>query len=347
MEYQRKKYLDIAKGIGIILVVWAHANGPGSRYINLFHMPLFFFISGILFNENDSCETFIVKKVKSLYIPFVLWNVLIYFIEYSARIALEGKTFNLDTYISLVFQIEAGVNKASFLGATWFLAALFWITVFYKIIYTYLLNHTEHAEIVMFLLSTFIAIIAFKITFPYFISRTIICSLFYSAGHLTSKLIPMLLAQKGKYWFSGLLFVIFIFINNSNYANMGQNQYNNSICFVIGAFLGTVALIIVSKGIEDFTEKLAQLLECLGKNSITIVIWQFIAFIPVFLIQAVNDNIPLKDILLLLYQQHTYNTEAFGWIWYCITGIFIPVLVGMLLKDTFINKVLKKLYMVR
>lgn len=30
--------LDIAKGIGIILVVWAHAQGPLSNYIEGFHM---------------------------------------------------------------------------------------------------------------------------------------------------------------------------------------------------------------------------------------------------------------------------------------------------------------------
>ena len=40
---QRAGYLDIAKGIGILLVVWAHARGPFSTYIYQFHMPLFFF----------------------------------------------------------------------------------------------------------------------------------------------------------------------------------------------------------------------------------------------------------------------------------------------------------------
>lgn len=40
---------DIAKGLGIILMVAAHANIPAKSFIYLFHMPLFFIISGYFF----------------------------------------------------------------------------------------------------------------------------------------------------------------------------------------------------------------------------------------------------------------------------------------------------------
>lgn len=48
METQKKRidYLDLAKGIGILLVVWAHARGPYSSYMYQMHMPFFFIISG-------------------------------------------------------------------------------------------------------------------------------------------------------------------------------------------------------------------------------------------------------------------------------------------------------------
>lgn len=60
---QRKDYLDIAKGIGIILVVWAHADGSFSKYITQFHMPFFFFISGMLFNSRGGGKGVYQKKV--------------------------------------------------------------------------------------------------------------------------------------------------------------------------------------------------------------------------------------------------------------------------------------------
>ena len=38
---KRIEWLDIAKGIGIFLVVYAHARAPYSSYIYNFHMPFF------------------------------------------------------------------------------------------------------------------------------------------------------------------------------------------------------------------------------------------------------------------------------------------------------------------
>ena len=52
MEIQeRKKYIDILKGIGIFYVILGHVTHTSFlfRYIYSFHMPLFFFISGMLF----------------------------------------------------------------------------------------------------------------------------------------------------------------------------------------------------------------------------------------------------------------------------------------------------------
>ena len=44
----RAVHIDIAKGIAICLMVYGHVNSYGSSYIYLFHMPLFFILSGYL-----------------------------------------------------------------------------------------------------------------------------------------------------------------------------------------------------------------------------------------------------------------------------------------------------------
>jgi acyltransferase len=48
----RFPWIDALKGFGIALVVFAHYSLPEAldTYIFSFHMPLFFFISGFLFN---------------------------------------------------------------------------------------------------------------------------------------------------------------------------------------------------------------------------------------------------------------------------------------------------------
>ena len=52
----RNTRIDIAKGIGIILVVLGHANLNMvlTNIIYLFHMPLFIFISGYLDKDQRS-----------------------------------------------------------------------------------------------------------------------------------------------------------------------------------------------------------------------------------------------------------------------------------------------------
>lgn len=71
----RLKYIDVAKGIGIILVVWGHTGLVGANQINCFHMAFFFILSGYVFQVNKKVDIILTKKVKSLYIPFVIWQI--------------------------------------------------------------------------------------------------------------------------------------------------------------------------------------------------------------------------------------------------------------------------------
>lgn len=77
---QQRQYWNIVKGIGIILVVAGHAcnssvGTPVSNYIYLFHLPLFFFVSGYLYNEEkygDDPYANIASRLKSSWIKYVL-----------------------------------------------------------------------------------------------------------------------------------------------------------------------------------------------------------------------------------------------------------------------------------
>lgn len=85
--------IDIAKGIGIILVVLGHSLVPHIRqtspfaafiwiFIYNFHMPLFFFLSGWLFEKGlpkyTSKGKFIINKFKFLMVPYFVFSILSY-----------------------------------------------------------------------------------------------------------------------------------------------------------------------------------------------------------------------------------------------------------------------------
>ncbi|MEO7862090.1 MAG: acyltransferase family protein [Nitrospirales bacterium] len=64
----RNKTVDIAKGLGILLVVFGHnwivlhEKGELFRVIFSFHVPLFFFLSGIFFKETTSLFSLIRSR---------------------------------------------------------------------------------------------------------------------------------------------------------------------------------------------------------------------------------------------------------------------------------------------
>ena len=82
---QRLEFIDIAKGIGIILVVIGHSIGwlVPYHWIYSFHMPFFFFISGFLFTiQGKNFLTFTKKRIRSLLLPAMFFTILLYSIDY-------------------------------------------------------------------------------------------------------------------------------------------------------------------------------------------------------------------------------------------------------------------------
>ena len=72
--------VSIAKAIAILLMVLAHTQFSkyGSQWINMFHMPLFFFFAGYCFKDKylETPSDFVIKRVKGLYKPFVKWSLI-------------------------------------------------------------------------------------------------------------------------------------------------------------------------------------------------------------------------------------------------------------------------------
>ena len=76
---KRIQWIDIAKGISIILVVYGHSglnNVPiiGS-WLHAYRMPFFFFVSGLLFSgaKYSTIVPFLRKRIKTLYRPYFLF----------------------------------------------------------------------------------------------------------------------------------------------------------------------------------------------------------------------------------------------------------------------------------
>lgn len=81
MNKERNVRLDILRGIAIILMVMGHSFFSGMHFVYLFHMALFFMMGGYFFDgkNSDSIRNvgrFILKRIKGLWLPFVIWNTI-------------------------------------------------------------------------------------------------------------------------------------------------------------------------------------------------------------------------------------------------------------------------------
>lgn len=136
---KRIEWVDIYKGIAIVLVVLGHATGKFNGSIYQFHMAAFFYISGyiaIKALEQESIKEFLTKKIMSLIVPCFTMTVLFGGI-YSV---LERMGFLLywdgTDYAGIRFLLREFLTHGniyiSCLGATWFIFVLFGIFIFHK-----------------------------------------------------------------------------------------------------------------------------------------------------------------------------------------------------------------------
>lgn len=128
---KRVEWVDIAKGIGMILVIIGHLSVPYTDlWIYTFHMPLFFFLSGAVFSgAKYRFSVFLKKKVKSLVIPyfalgfgiFLFFSALYLYYDNTGNIPPDFVKNALDTPSNMFFDFL--IQKGYW--TVWFLACLF------------------------------------------------------------------------------------------------------------------------------------------------------------------------------------------------------------------------------
>lgn len=77
----RNESVQYAKAIGIVLVVIGHSGfwPCDNPFIYMFHMPLFFFLSGYCFKDDNltkSYKSYIIKKSKGVYLQYIKWALI-------------------------------------------------------------------------------------------------------------------------------------------------------------------------------------------------------------------------------------------------------------------------------
>lgn len=136
-------WIDIAKGIAIILMIIGHTVTLGGylrNWIFSFHMPLFFLLSGYTI-QTVSWEKMgkaTIKDYKRLIVPVLVMRG----INAVVNIVIDGiglKASIIDNISRILWgngndYIRGGRTQFLGLGVIWFLIALFWSKLFYRLL---------------------------------------------------------------------------------------------------------------------------------------------------------------------------------------------------------------------
>ena len=74
---QRLPYIDIAKAIALMLIVYSHTtNCYGQTYLGSFFIAAFFLLSGYTSKYKVSWKQHLIKRAQRLLIPYLLFSVV-------------------------------------------------------------------------------------------------------------------------------------------------------------------------------------------------------------------------------------------------------------------------------
>jgi len=108
----RKAWVDIAKGLGIIAVVIGHSGSSIAHLLYWFHMPLFFVISGFLFKPIADWITLYAwanRRARQLLIPYISFLGLLVIVEFYLNNKYIG-LHEISGILSQIFSRAEGIS---------------------------------------------------------------------------------------------------------------------------------------------------------------------------------------------------------------------------------------------
>lgn len=200
---QRLVQYDILKGIGILLVVICHAglDGFSKEFIYTFHMPLFFFVSGCFFKDNDFANL-IVKNIKQLLIPYLLFAFCMIVARTLRSIDFQSVLPSISGSLLALSPIDE--SDPCLYESIWFLLCLFTVRIIYWFI-NRICKGVLLIKVVVCCISYFMgcALQVLNVNLPFFVDTAFSVLLLYALGDCfhnkgyDSKAVPWYLSLMG------------------------------------------------------------------------------------------------------------------------------------------------------
>lgn len=179
---KRIDYIDILRGLCIILIVWYHTDHPSFLDYPFYNSTLFF-VSGMLFKPSD-IKTFLRKKFWRLFIPFLFFYLIYYLFLIAINLA-KYHTVSYEIYSSIfdVFRWYKDHDAYTCNYPLWFVWALFWLQ-FASIILTRFIKQPIYLISISLLVSVLGYLYIQHIPTPFILGRSFTFLVYFIAGYL-------------------------------------------------------------------------------------------------------------------------------------------------------------------
>lgn len=294
----RLVWLDIAKGIAILLVIVGHTLARESMWRDIifsFHMPLFFILAGFTFREKPWSKL-VVSSAKRLLIPLVL----VYCVWWVPAI-LQGELgddFLPRALLQILFAsgVDVPAVGAPAIGMSWFLVALF----VSRLALNGVLKATRslaHPLPVQGVICTLLAVAGvacfgvFQIIPPLELDMSLYCVLLMWVGYAARQL--KLETKPIRPWAVVLVVLLWLVCAHFSTLEIATRLFEHPLLATVGAIAGTLAVCWLSMAIEKaggvpVLRRLPQFLAFCGRYSMAI-----------FCVHATDFWVPWKTLSLL------------------------------------------------
>jgi fucose 4-O-acetylase-like acetyltransferase len=264
-------WLDTLKGVGIGLVVFAHVNNKilAHDLIFLFHMPLFFFIGGLVFRPGRKLREAISLAARRMLIPYATF-LLVIFPPYMTYVMWRSRAGGSELFFEMMMNaVVGGRELRGWVGVFWFITCLF-LT---RLVYTWIRSQTSQSQALGLIVIAMTAALWLLASFPDFAlpwsaeGVPVALFFFWLGETVRSSGTPLWLSVGG--WL--LACVGFWGIAAGQPWSMNFKLADYGIPYLSIAFAGgtSIALISLSKGL-DRLPVLNQGLRLLGRGSLVI-----------------------------------------------------------------------------
>ena len=303
IDNKRIEYIDILRGIAMILVLIGHNDTILTNYIYSFHIPLFFFISGLTYKGNsDSLKEVIKKRLRNIVIPYFELSLFLYFL-WILLMNFQGivlyKNDILRNFVGIFYC--QGVDNMAWGLQLWFLPCLFITSIIFSFISKIKKKVFVLISIIVVSSVGFLFNDILRINFLWSFDVALVGVLFYGTGFLLKNKLNIYKPQIVDYICMLISLVLLIIFNQLNgRIDMYSSQYNNIFLFISNSFLGIYIIIVVSKLIKQ-----KRIIRFVGSNTIIILAFHIrvLDFIKkVFLIffsSALNVNSIFNGVILV------------------------------------------------